>query len=64
MVKGPDKKYVVKATKTIDGTRDIYIPDYLVSLIQKQGYIYNGNPDRILKTVYRHALDDKIHDKF
>lgn len=112
LVKGPDKKYVVKSTKTTDGTRDIYIPDYLVALIQKQGYIYNGNPDRILtqlhkaqkelgipsfrlhalrhyyasmahslgipdayimeaggwksdrtlKTVYRHALDDKIQE--
>ena len=111
-VKGPDKKFVLKATKTTDGTRDIYIPDYLVALIRNQGYIYKGNPDKILvrlhkaqkelgipsfrlhalrhyyasmahslgipdayimeaggwksdrtlKTVYRHALDDKIKE--
>ena len=49
LVMDKDGNFVIKATKTTDGTRKIYIPDYLVSLIEKNGEIYSGYPDNILK---------------
>lgn len=109
VVQNSDGEWVVKSTKTTDGTRTIYIPDRIAELIRKQGYIYKGYPnsivcwmsrtedklglqhfslhklrhyyasashalgipdsyimmsggwksDNVLKSVYRHALDDK-----
>lgn len=48
-----DRKFREKTTKTESSTREIYIPDYLVNLINQQGCAYKGYPDAILKYVYR-----------
>lgn len=41
------QKWIIKKTKTTDSTRTIILPDELVSLIQEQGTIYNGDPEMI-----------------
>jgi len=58
MVQGADKKWVIKTTKTEAGTREIYLPDHVIDLIQKQGYIYNGYPNSIV--CYLHKVQDKL----
>jgi integrase len=42
-----DKEWVVKVTKTTGSTRSIIVPEYIVSLISEQGYIYKGHPNSI-----------------
>lgn len=58
LVQNKDGEYVIKSTKTTDGTRNIYIPNYLVELIQEKGSIYTGCPHSILK--YLHKAQDKL----
>ena len=58
IVLGPDKKWVVKTTKTEAGTREIYLPDHVIDLIKKQGYIYKGHPNNIVR--YLHNVQDKL----
>ena len=53
LVTNKDKEFVVKTTKTTEGTREIYIPDYLADLIREKGYIYQGFPGNILKYLNR-----------
>jgi integrase len=53
LVVNKDKEFVVKTTKTTEGTREIYIPDYLADLIREKGYIYKGFPGNILKYLNR-----------
>lgn len=57
LVQGPDKKWIIKSTKTTAGTREIYIPDYLVSLIKERGEIYSGYPNNIVKYLQRSQKD-------
>lgn len=57
-VEGPDKKYIIKTTKTEAGTREIYLPNHVVELIQRQGYIYKGHPNGIVR--YLHKTQDKL----
>lgn len=52
-VQGPDKNWVTKTTKTEAGTREIYLPDHVVELIQRRGYIYKGYPNCIIKHLHR-----------
>lgn len=47
MVLDHDKKWVIKTTKTIAGTRVVPIDKDLASLIRNQGYVYDGNPSSI-----------------
>ena len=49
----PDEhnKLVEKCTKTAKSTRVIKIPPALADLIRKQGYIYNGHPELITRTL-------------
>lgn len=47
LVMDNDKKWIIKTTKTEDSTRDVWVPDEVVDLIRKQGYIYNGSPNSI-----------------
>ena len=51
-------KYVIKTTKTTDGTREIYIPDYLVNMIRERGVIYDGYPGNILR--YLNKAQDNL----
>ena len=46
-VRNEENKWVVKTTKTVSGTRTIYIPDALIKEIMDTGYIYNGYPNRL-----------------
>lgn len=47
LVLNEDKEFVIKSTKTTDGTRQIYLPDYLADLIRQNGTIYDGFPGSI-----------------
>lgn len=108
-VQNSDGEWIIKSTKTVEGTRKIYLPIQIIEIIKSNGYIYSGHPnsivcwlykkqrqlnipqfslhklrhyyasvshslgvpdayimqaggwksDNVLKTVYRHALDDK-----
>lgn len=48
LVQDSDKKWIIKTTKTEAGTREIYLPDSVVSLIHERGEIYNGYPNSIV----------------
>ena len=48
LVKDVNNKWIVKKTKTTAGTREIYIPDSLVSEIEQYGKIFDGNPTTLL----------------
>lgn len=43
------KEWVVKATKTTESARSIIIPMELANNIQKQGYVYKGHPNQLVK---------------
>lgn len=53
LVLNEDKEFVIKSTKTTDGTRQIYLPDYLADLIRQNGIIYDGFPGSILRYLTR-----------
>lgn len=48
MVQDEEKNWVIKTTKTEAGTREIYLPDNVIELINSQGYIYKGYPNSIV----------------
>ena len=58
--KVPDEngKYVIKTTKTTESTRDIFIPQDLADKIRAQGFIYDGDPQMLTKTL--HKIQDKL----
>ena len=53
LVSNSEKEFVIKSTKTTEGTRQIFIPDYVADLIRKQGYVYKGFPGNILRYLGR-----------
>ena len=53
LVLNKDKEFVIKSTKTTEGTREIFIPDQLVELIKENGKIYDGFPGSILRYLNR-----------
>lgn len=54
LVKDVHNKWVIKPTKTTAGTREIYIPDALVSEIEQYGKIFDGNPTTLLYGLNRY----------
>lgn len=52
LVEGPDG-FTVKGTKTTDSTRTVILPEYLVSRITEQGYIFDGFPSTIGQALRR-----------
>ncbi len=58
MVKDVNNNWVIKQTKTLAGTREIYIPDSLVSEIEQYGKIYEGEPTTLLYGLNK--LQDKL----
>lgn len=58
LVSDKDNNWVVKTTKTVAGTRKIYIPDSLISEIARYGKIYEGYPNTILLGLQ--AYQDKL----
>ena len=47
MVQNDANEWIIKKTKTTDSTRTIYIPEDLADKIREQGYVYEGNPEKI-----------------
>lgn len=58
MVQNAEKEWIVKKNKTTESTRSIWIPDNLVELITKQGYVYNGHPGSISRKL--NAIQDEL----
>lgn len=50
-VENERKEWVIKTTKTTDSARTVSIPPYLAELIRDQGYIYDGHPELIYRTL-------------
>lgn len=59
LVMDKDKKWVVKSTKTTESTRDIIVPQKIIDLIRKQGYIYKGHPNSI--TCYLAKIEKELN---
>lgn len=53
LVTNDNNEFVLKSTKTTEGTRHIYIPDQLADLIRERGEIYSGFPGNILSYLNR-----------
>ena len=51
-------EYVIKGTKTTDSTRVIVIPDELAAKIHEHGFIYDGDPQMLTKTL--HKIQDRL----
>ena len=60
LVMNEDNKWVVKATKTTAGTRDIYLPDNLLKEIAREQKIYEGYPNSIYDAIQGYCLKLKI----
>lgn len=60
LVMNEDNKWVVKATKTAAGTRDIYLPDNLLKEIQEEQKIYEGYPNSIYDALQGYCAKLKI----
>ena len=58
LVYDKNNKWVVKTTKTTAGTRKIYIPDSLIEEIKKNGFVFKGWPNNLLKGLNRYQ--DKL----
>ena len=58
LVEDKDKNWVIKSTKTVAGTRKIFIPDSLVSEIRTNGRIYDGHPGKLRVALRRYQ--DKL----
>ena len=53
-----NNEWIIKSTKTEAGTRNVYLPDSVVSLINEKGVIYNGHPNKIL--VYLQNAQERL----
>ena len=51
-------EWQIKTNKTYDSTRIVPIPEYLSNLIERQGYIYKGHPELILRKL--HEVQDEL----
>lgn len=58
LVLNKENQWVVKTTKTVAGTRKIYIPDSLVSEVKQAGKIFEGWPNSLLVALNRYQ--DKL----
>ena len=58
--KVPDEhgQYVIKTTKTTDSTGDVRIPEDVAEKIREQGFVYDGDPQMLTKTL--HKMQDKL----
>ena len=54
MVQNSERKWVLKATKTTESTRKIYIPNSLISEIRQLGYVYNRHPNKMYRALDRY----------
>lgn len=58
MVPDEHGNYILKATKTTDSAREIYVPDELVKAVKEKGYVFSGYPNSIARAL--HNYQDKI----
>jgi integrase len=58
--KVPDEhgQYVIKTTKTTDSTGDVRIPEDVAEKIREQGFVYDGDPQMLTKTL--HKMQDRL----
>ena len=47
-------------TKTVESTREIYLPDSLVAEIREAGYIYDRTPPMLVKTLHKYQDELEI----
>lgn len=55
-----NKNWVIKQTKTASGTRTISVPKEITDKIKRQGYVYQGLPNKISKFMRRKQADLNI----
>ena len=53
MVQDKDGKWVIKATKTTDSTREVIIPEDIADMIRERGYVYGKMPYTINQDLHR-----------
>ena len=53
MVQDKDCRWVIKATKTTDSTRDVIIPSDIADMIRERGYVYGKMPYTINQDLHR-----------
>ena len=58
MVQSATNEWTIKSTKTEAGTRSLYLPDEVVSLIREKGVIYKGHPNSII--IYLQKTQEKL----
>ena len=54
LVEDESKQWIIKQTKTVAGTREIYIPDNLVREIKENGKIYDGYPNTLVRGLHKY----------
>lgn len=57
LVSNDHGEFVLKSTKTTEGTRKIYIPDYLADLIRSTGKIYDKSPNQIYENLCKYQKE-------
>ena len=67
MVLTGDGEWIVKPPKTTSGDRHIIYPQYVIDLIQRQGYVYQGTPNHLsyafTRTLEHNGLERfRFHD--
>ena len=58
LVLNSNRQWVIKQTKTTDSTRTVILPENIIEIIKKQGFVFEGHPGMICKTLneYQKAL--------
>ena len=54
LVTNDKNEFVIKSTKTTEGTRKIYLPDSVAELIRANGKIYTGSPNQIYENLCKY----------
>ena len=57
LVSNDQGEFVLKSTKTTEGTRKIYIQDYLADLIRSTGKIYDKSPNQIYENLCKYQKE-------
>lgn len=47
MVLSTDKEWIIKQTKNTSSTRDIEMPEFVINMLPKKGYLVKINPSRV-----------------
>lgn len=52
-VQDSEKNWIIKKTKSTEGTRKIYLPPQIIEIIKNSGSIYSGHPNSIVCWLYK-----------